>query len=63
MLEPERPLEPKEPTVWGYCEDCGEAICIGDEFYATPENELADVLCEDCALRWLNRHRRVARED
>jgi len=61
--EPERPAEPPEAPVWGQCDDCGRDICVGDEYFYTPENLFHDVLCEDCAWAWLRGHRRIAEEE
>jgi len=59
MYEPERPVEPPEPTPVTYCHDCGEIIYVGDGFYLLH----GDPYCEECGKEWLDRRWHTARAD
>lgn len=55
---PERPLEPSEDVIVGYCDQCGGEIYEGEEVY--------DIDCctvhEDCLLDYAKEHLAVRRE-
>ena len=55
---PERPLEPPEDVIVGYCNQCGGGIDEGEEVY--------DIDCctvhEDCLLDYVREHLAVKRE-
>lgn len=43
---PERPLEPPEDKIYGYCDYCGGEIYEGEDVYEI----FGDVIHEDCLL-------------
>lgn len=43
------PLDPPEPEVVTQCSWCGEDICVGDDYYETPDGAWVCQYCMDVA--------------
>ena len=48
-LDPERPVEPPEPAIVMECDNCGDEIREGDDFFDVPG---AGRFCENCMAGW-----------
>ena len=55
---PERPLDPPEDKVFGYCDHCGGEIYEGEEVYEIDGN----IIHEDCLLDYVRENLAVKKE-
>lgn len=55
---PERPLDPPEDVIVGYCDHCGGEIYEGEEIYEID----GDVVHEDCLLDYVKENMAVKKE-
>lgn len=55
---PERPLEPPEDKIFGYCDHCGGEIYEGEEVYEIE----GDIIHEDCLLDYVRKNLAVRKE-
>lgn len=55
---PERPLDPPEDVIVGYCDYCGGEIYEGEEVYEID----GDVVHEDCLLDYVKENMAVKKE-
>lgn len=55
---PERPLDPPEDEVYGYCDQCGREIYDGEDVYDIDGHTIH----EDCLLDYAREHLAVRRE-
>lgn len=55
---PERPLDPPEDEICGYCDFCGGEIYVGEEVYGIN----GDIIHEDCLLDYAKKNIAVRME-
>lgn len=55
---PERPLDPPEDKVFGYCDHCDGEIYVGEVVYEID----GDIIHEDCLLDYVRDNLAVRRE-
>ena len=56
QLKSEPPLDPPEPTVALYCDNCGNEIYVGEDYWDIN----GDRICRDCLDDWLDRCKKEA---
>ncbi len=55
---PERPLEPPEDKIFGYCDHCGGEIYEGEDIYEID----GDIIHEECLLDYAKEHFAMKKE-